>query len=61
MRRRQTFEGTHDFSTFRSASCSASSPIKRLLPIKLKSQKMLLLLRLSQNHLQNQVRSMWVH
>ena len=25
------FEGTHDFSTFRAASCSAKSPIKKNL------------------------------
>ena len=29
------FEGTHDFSTFRAASCSAKSPIKKIHPIKI--------------------------
>ena len=29
-------EGTQDFSTFRAASCSAKSPIKKILPIKIK-------------------------
>ena len=27
-------EGTHDFSTFRSSSCSAKSPIKKIYPIR---------------------------
>ena len=32
-------EGTHDFSIFRASSCSAKSPIKKMLPIKIKKNK----------------------
>ena len=36
-------EGTQDFSTFRAASCSAKSPIKKILPIKIKKLGILLI------------------
>ena len=32
-------EGTHDFSTFRAASCVAKSPIKKIYPIKISKSK----------------------
>ena len=32
------FEGTHDFSTFRAASCSSKSPIKNMQKINIKKQ-----------------------
>ena len=52
-------EGTHDFSTFRAASCSAKSPIKKLHLIKINKVKDLIRISLSsQSFLQNQVRSM---
>ena len=51
-------EGTHDFSTFRAASCSAKSPIKKLFPLKISKTKELIKIRISsKSFLQNQVRS----
>ena len=52
-------EGTHDFSTFRAAACSAKSPIKKMNSIKIikKSDKIFIRFR-SKSFLQNQVRSM---
>ncbi len=51
-------EGTHDFSTFRAASCSAKSPIKKLSSIKISKLKDTIRIRLSsKSFLQNQVRS----
>ena len=38
----KVLEGTHDFSTFRSASCSARSPVKKILPIRIKKKKTIL-------------------
>mgnify|MGYP000898485869 CR=1 FL=1 len=53
------FEGTHDFSTFRAASCSAKSPIKKIYPIKInKKNDMIKIKIISKSFLQNQVRSM---
>ena len=53
------FEGTHDFSTFRAASCSAKSPIKKIYPIKInKKNDMIKIKVISKSFLQNQVRSM---
>jgi len=53
------FKGTHDFSTFRSASCSAKSPIKKMYPIKInKKNDMIKIKLISKSFLQNQVRSM---
>ena len=53
------FEGTHDFSTFRAASCSANSPIKKMYPIKInKKNDMIKIKFISKSFLQNQVRSM---
>ncbi len=52
-------EGTHDFSIFRASSCSARSPIKKMLPIKIKKIDNIITIRLSsKSFLQNQVRSM---
>ena len=55
----KTFEGNHDFSTFRSTSCSAQSPIKKmdLVKIKKKGDKIFIIFK-SRSFLQNQVRSM---
>ena len=51
-------EGTHDFSTYRASSCSATSPIKKMLPIKIRKNKDRIRIRLSsKSFLQNQVRS----
>ena len=53
------FEGTHDFSTFRSSTCTAKSPIKKLLPIKISKTNELIKIKISsKSFLQNQVRSM---
>ena len=52
-------EGTHNFSTFRAASCSAKSPIKKMNIIKIGKLKDIIKIRFSsQSFLQNQVRSM---
>ena len=52
-------EGTHDFSTFRSSSCSAKSPIKKINSIKVKKiENKIIITFKSRSFLQNQVRSM---
>ena len=52
-------EGTHDFSTFRAASCSAKSPIKKMNYVKISKIKDTIKIRFSsKSFLQNQVRSM---
>ena len=51
-------EGEHDFSSFRAASCSAKSPIKRMNSIRIKKYGELILITFkSKSFLQNQVRS----
>ena len=52
-------QGTHNFSTFRAASCSARSPIKKLNLVKVtkKNDKIIIKFQ-SKSFLQNQVRSM---
>jgi len=51
--------GTHDFSTFRSSSCGAKSPIKTMKKILIKKEKDKIILKLiSKSFLQQQVRSM---
>ncbi len=51
--------GTHDFSTFRSSSCHAKSPIKTIKSVKVKSSKNKIEIEFtSQSFLQQQVRSM---
>ena len=51
--------GTKDFSTFRASSCRASSPIKTMKLIKIKSSKSKIEIEFrSQSFLQQQVRSM---
>ena len=53
------FEGYHDFSTFRAASCSAKSPLKKIYPIKISKVSEIIKIRItSKSFLQNQVRSM---
>ena len=53
------FQGTHDFSTFRAASCSAKSPIKNMKKIKITKKNDIIKISLSsKSFLQNQVRSM---
>ena len=53
------FEGNHDFSTFRAASCSSKSPLKKMYPIKISKVGELIKIRVSsKSFLQNQVRSM---
>ena len=52
-------QGTHDFSTFRSSSCSANSPVRTIDKVKIKKNKDLILIEFkSKSFLQNQVRSM---
>lgn len=52
-------EGTHDFSTFRAASCSAKSPIRKINSIKVKKIGDKIYIKFSsKSFLQNQVRSM---
>ncbi len=52
-------EGTHNFSTFRAASCSAKSPTKKMNIIKIGKLNDIIKIRFSsQSFLQNQVRSM---
>ena len=51
--------GLHDFSTFRSSSCSAKSPVKKIESIKIKVLKNRIeIVFKSKSFLQNQVRSM---
>jgi len=51
--------GTHDFSTFRSSSCGAKSPIKTMETISIKKNKDKIVLKFtSKSFLQQQVRSM---
>ncbi|MDC0353611.1 tRNA pseudouridine(38-40) synthase TruA [Candidatus Pelagibacter sp.] len=51
--------GTNDYSTFRSSSCHAKSPIKTIKSIKIKSSKNKIEIEIiSQSFLQQQVRSM---
>ena len=51
--------GKHDFSTFRSSSCSANSPIKKMNSVKaIKKGENILIQFKSRSFLQNQVRSM---
>jgi tRNA pseudouridine38-40 synthase len=52
-------EGKHDFSTFRSSSCSSKSPIKKMnsVIVKKNGDKIIIIFR-SRSFLQNQVRSM---
>ena len=51
--------GTKDFSTFRSSSCNAKSPIRTMKSIKIKSSKTRIEIQFkSQSFLQKQVRSM---
>jgi tRNA pseudouridine38-40 synthase len=51
--------GTHDFSTFRSSSCGAKSPIKTMESISIKKSKNKIILNFtSKSFLQQQVRSM---
>ena len=51
--------GTHNFSTFRSSSCEAKSPIKTIKKATIKKQKDTIVLTFSsQSFLQQQVRSM---
>ena len=51
--------GTHDYSTFRSSSCHAKSPIRTIKSIKIRSSKNKIEIEFkSQSFLQQQVRSM---
>ena len=51
--------GTHDFSTFRSSSCGAKSPIKTMEKVSVKKIKDKIILKFtSKSFLQQQVRSM---
>ena len=51
--------GTHDFSTYRSSSCEAKSPIKTIEKVVIKKNKNEIVLQfVSKSFLQQQVRSM---
>ena len=51
--------GTHDFSTFRSSSCGAKSPVRTLKKVSVKKNNEKLILKFtSKSFLQQQVRSM---
>jgi len=51
--------GTHDFSTFRAASCSSKSAVKKLNSVKIKKKGDKIFIKFSsRSFLQNQVRSM---
>jgi tRNA pseudouridine38-40 synthase len=51
--------GTHNFSTFRSSSCSAKSPVKTMKSISVKQNRDKITIKfISKSFLQNQVRSM---
>ena len=51
--------GTHDFSTFRTSSCQAKSPVKTMEKISIKKSKDKITLKfVSRSFLQQQVRSM---
>ena len=51
--------GTNDFSTFRSSSCNAKSPIKKIISITIKEEKNKIQIQFkSKSFLQQQVRSM---
>ncbi len=53
------FLGTHDFSTFRAASCSAKSPKKKINSIVVRKNNDTIVIKISsKSFLQNQVRSM---
>ena len=53
------FYGTHNFSAFRSSSCSAKSPIKTISKVNIKkSGEKILITFQSKSFLQKQVRSM---
>ena len=53
------FEGSHDFSTFRAATCGAKSPIKKMDSITVKKINDKIYIKFtSKSFLQNQVRSM---
>ena len=52
-------EGKHDFSTFRAASCTSKSPIKKINYIKIRKRRDKILIKFSsRSFLQTQVRSM---
>jgi len=52
-------EGTHDFSTFRASTCSATSPIKKMNMVNVKKTGSQIVITFkSKSFLQNQVRSM---
>ena len=53
------FEGTHDFTTFRAASCEASSPIRTIehTEVKIRNEEIFITFQ-SRSFLQHQVRSM---
>ena len=58
-KRARILEGTHDFSTFRASSCSATSPIKKMNMVNVKKTGSQIVITFkSKSFLQNQVRSM---
>ena len=51
--------GTKDFSTFRSSSCNAKSPIRTMKSIKIKSKEEELKYNLNLNHFYNNKLGQW--
>ena len=57
--KKELLEGKHDFSTFRAASCTSKSPIKKINYIKIRKRRDKILIKFSsRSFLQTQVRSM---
>ena len=54
----KSLEGTHNFSTFRSSSCNAKSPIRTIKKITIKKNNNEIIFRFRSQSLQQQVRSM---
>tara|TARA_B100000902_G_scaffold19198_1_gene23040 strand:- start:255 stop:995 length:741 start_codon:yes stop_codon:yes gene_type:complete len=55
----EILKGTHNFSTFRSSSCTAKSPIKKMESVVIKKNDNRIFIKfVSESFLQNQVRSM---
>ena len=53
------FLGIHDFSAFRASTCSAKSPVKKIINLKIKKNKeKIIFIVESKSFLQKQVRSM---
>ena len=52
--------GTHDYSTFRSSSCHAKSPIKTIKSVKVKSSKNKIEIEFNHNLFYNNKLDLWL-